>query len=253
MKKILLEVKNLKVHINSVSILKGLDMLIREGEIHAIMGPNGSGKSTLAKILARCGDYTICDTSVITYKNENLLKYTTEECAQKGVFLSFQHPVTIPGVENKCFIRESLNSIRKAQNKNEITMIEFKKILTKHAKNFGMDTKLLERCVNDGFSGGEKKYNEILQMSILDPCLLILDEIDSGLDIDALKKITEKILSFKKKDRAIILITHYTKLLEYIKPDFVHLLLNGKIVKQGTYDLAKEIEQTGYNSISRDV
>lgn len=253
MRKIILEVKNLKAQINNITILQGLDIIIKEGEIHAIMGPNGSGKSTLAKILVRCGDYKICDTSVITYKNENLLNYTTEECAQKGIFLSFQHPVAIPGVENKCFIRESLNSIRKAQNKNEMTITDFKKVLTKHVKNLGMDMKLLSRCVNDGFSGGEKKYNEILQMSMLDPCLLILDEIDSGLDIDALKKITEKIKSFKKKNKAIILITHYTKLLEYITPDFVHLLLNGKIIKQGTYELAKEIEQTGYTNINRDV
>lgn len=252
MKKIILEIKELNAQMRSTKILKGLNLTVQSGEIHAIMGPNGSGKSTLAKVLTRHKDYKITK-GFITYKNENLLTYNTEKCAQNGIFLSFQHPVTLPGVDNTYFLREIFNSMCVVKKKKILSTLEFKKLLDKHVQELDMSEKLLLRNVNEGFSGGEKKYNEILQMSLLNPDLIILDEIDSGLDADAIKKITNTLLKLKKNNKAILLITHYTRLLEYVKPDFVHLLLNGKIVRSGTIKLAQDIEKKGYTEAASGV
>mgnify|MGYP001357543403 CR=1 FL=1 len=243
----MLEIINLKASINKRDILNGLNLKINAGEVHAIMGPNGSGKSTLANILSGKNGYKI--TGDLKYKGENLKDIPVEQRAQKGIFLAFQYPTEIPGVNTSNFLRTSLNKVRKAQGKKELDALSFLKIIKEKSNELGMDEKMLSRQLNVGFSGGEKKKNEILQMKILDPSLVILDETDSGLDIDALKIVADGVNSSRNNEKSFLVITHYQRLLNFIKPDFVHVLAGGKIVKSGTKELAMELEKTGYKGI----
>jgi len=241
---IMLEIKNLQVSINNKSILKGLNLSIKPGELHAIMGPNGSGKSTLANVLSGKGGYKI--SGKLNFEGKDLKEITIEERAKKGIFLAFQYPLEIPGVNTNIFLKTSLNSIRKARGEKEMDTLSFLKLLKEKASELGIDENFLSRQLNVGFSGGEKKKNEILQMKILDPNFSILDETDSGLDIDALKVIANGVNSSRNKKKSFLVITHYQRLLNYIKPDFVHVLSDGKIVKSGCSELAEELEKTGY-------
>jgi len=244
----MLQIKDLKAKIDNKEILKGLNLEIKPGEVHAIMGPNGSGKSTLSNVLSGKKGYTVSGN--ITYLNENLLDLEIEERAHKGIFLAFQYPLEIPGVNTNIFLKTSLNAIKKAKGEKELDAIEFLKLIKQKASELKFDEKILSRQLNVGFSGGEKKKNEILQMSILNPRLSILDETDSGLDIDALKIVSEGVNALRSKESSFLIITHYQRLLEYIKPDFVHVLINGKIVKSGGSELALELESKGYESLS---
>ena len=244
----MLQIKDLKAKIDNKEILKGLNLEIKPGEVHAIMGPNGSGKSTLSNVLSGKKGYTVSGN--ITYLNENLLDLEIEERAHKGIFLAFQYPLEIPGVNTNIFLKTSLNAIKKAKGEKELDAIEFLKLVKQKASELKFDEKILSRQLNVGFSGGEKKKNEILQMSILNPKLSILDETDSGLDIDALKIVSEGVNALRSKESSFLIITHYQRLLEYIKPDFVHVLINGKIVKSGGSELALELEKKGYESLS---
>tara|TARA_Y100000590_G_scaffold158062_1_gene181495 strand:- start:778 stop:1512 length:735 start_codon:yes stop_codon:yes gene_type:complete len=244
----MLEIKNLQASINKKQILKGLNLTIKPGELHAIMGPNGSGKSTLANILSGKNGYDI--SGELNYQGKSLKKIPVEERAQKGIFLAFQYPLEIPGVNTNIFLKTSLNSVRKARGKKELDTLSFLKMVKEKSAELGIDEKILSRQLNVGFSGGEKKKNEILQMKILDPNLSILDETDSGLDIDALKVIAKGVNSSRNSNKSFLVITHYQRLLEYIKPDFVHVLSDGKIVKTGCGDLAEELEKTGYKKIN---
>ncbi len=241
---IMLEIKNLQVSINNKSILKGLNLSIKPGELHAIMGPNGSGKSTLANVLSGKGGYKI--SGKLNFEGKDLKEITIEERAKKGIFLAFQYPLEIPGVNTNIFLKTSLNSIRKARGEKEMDTLSFLKLLKEKSSELGIDENFLSRQLNVGFSGGEKKKNEILQMKILDPNFSILDETDSGLDIDALKVIANGVNSSRNKKKSFLVITHYQRLLDYIKPDFVHVLSDGKIVKSGCSELAEELEKTGY-------
>ena len=243
----MLEIKNLKASINNKDILKGLNLKINPGEVHAIMGPNGSGKSTLANVLSGKNGYEV--SGELNYKGENIKDIPIEERAQKGIFLAFQYPLEIPGVNTNNFLKTSLNSVRKAKGEKEIDTISFLKLVKEKASELGIDEKILSRQLNVGFSGGEKKKNEILQMKILNPYLAILDETDSGLDIDALKTIANGVNSSRHKEKSFLIITHYQRLLDYIKPDHVHVLSDGKIIKSGKHDLAKQLEKTGYKKI----
>ena len=242
----MLEIKNLQVSINNKSILKGLNLSIKPGELHAIMGPNGSGKSTLANVLSGKGGYKI--SGKLNFEGKNLKEISIEERAKKGIFLAFQYPLEIPGVNTNIFLKTSLNSIRKARGKKEMDTLSFLKLLKEKSSELGIDENFLSRQLNVGFSGGEKKKNEILQMKILDPNFSILDETDSGLDIDALKVIANGVNSSRNKKKSFLVITHYQRLLNYIKPDFVHVLSDGKIVKSGCSELAEELEKTGYKN-----
>jgi len=244
----MLEIKGLKASINNKEILKGFDLNIKSGQIHAIMGPNGSGKSTLSNILSGKKGYEV--EGKIKYQNENLLDFEIEERAQKGIFLAFQYPIEIPGVNTNNFLKLALNSVRKSRGEKELDAIEFLKLVKEKASKLKFDEKFLNRHLNVGFSGGEKKKNEILQMSILDPKLAILDETDSGLDIDALKVVADGVNTLRSKDKSFLIITHYQRLLNYIKPDFVHVLKNGKIVKSGGFELALELEKKGYENLN---
>ena len=244
----MLKIKDLKANIDKKFILDGFNLEIKPGEIHAIMGPNGSGKSTLSNILSGKKGYEI--SGQITFKNQNIFELETDERAHKGIFLAFQYPLEIPGVNTNIFLKTSLNAIRKARGEKELDAIEFLKLVKTKAKELKFDEEKLNRQLNVGFSGGEKKKNEILQMSVLDPKLCILDETDSGLDIDALKIVANGVNSLKKKDNAFLIITHYQRLLNYIKPDFVHVLMNGKIVKSGGPELALELEKKGYENLN---
>ena len=244
----MLTIKELKANIDNKEILKGLNLEIKPGEVHAIMGPNGSGKSTLSNVLSGKKGYTV--TGEIKYFNENLLDLEIEERAHKGIFLAFQYPLEIPGVNTNIFLKTSLNAIKKAKGEKELDAIEFLKLVKQKAGELKFDEKILSRQLNVGFSGGEKKKNEILQMSILNPKLSILDETDSGLDIDALKIVSEGVNALRSKESSFLIITHYQRLLEYIKPDFVHVLINGQIVKSGGSELALELESKGYESLS---
>jgi len=244
----MLEIKDLKASINNKEILKGLNLIINPGEVHAIMGPNGSGKSTLANILSGKKGYEI--SGELKFQGENLKEVAVEERAQKGIFLAFQYPLEIPGVNTNNFLKTSLNSVRKANGEKELDSISFLKLVKEKSKELGIDEKILSRQLNVGFSGGEKKKNEILQMKILDPNLSILDETDSGLDIDALKIIAKGVNSSRNGKKSFLVITHYQRLLDYIKPDFVHVLSGGKIVKTGCGELAQELEKTGYKKLN---
>ena len=244
----MLEIKNLKASINNRPILKGLNLSIKPGELHAIMGPNGSGKSTLANILSGKNGYEI--SGELNFEGQSLKKISVEERAQKGIFLAFQYPLEIPGVNTNNFLKTSINSILKAKGKKELDTLSFLKLVKEKSLELGIDEKILSRQLNVGFSGGEKKKNEILQMKILNPSFSILDETDSGLDIDALKIIAKGVNSSRDKKKSFLVITHYQRLLDYIKPDFVHILSDGKIVKTGCSELAEELEKTGYKNFN---
>ena len=244
----MLEIKNLKVSINSKQILKGLNLTIKPGEVHAIMGPNGSGKSTLANVLSGKNGYEI--SGELNFKGESLNDIPVEVRAQKGLFLAFQYPLEIPGVNTNNFLKTSLNSVRKARGEKELDTLAFLKMVKEKTSELGIDEKILSRQLNVGFSGGEKKKNEILQMKILDPNFSILDETDSGLDIDALRIVANGVNSSRNKKKSFLVITHYQRLLNYIKPDFVHVLSDGKIIKSGCSELAEELEKTGYKKIN---
>ena len=244
----MLEIKNLHAGVEGVEILKGLNLKINPGEVHAIMGPNGSGKSTLGKVLSGHEDYEVTDGEV-SYEGKDLLDLDPEERAREGVFLAFQYPVEIPGVKNTYFLRTALNAIRKHRGEKELDAIDFLNLVKEKAKLVEMDEALLERAVNEDFSGGEKKRNEIFQMAMLEPRLAILDETDSGLDIDALKIVAGGVNALRDANRAIVVITHYQRLLNFIVPDFVHVLYNGQLVKSGGKELALTLEEKGYSWI----
>ncbi len=240
-----LEIKNLHANVGKNEILRGIDLKVNQGEVHAIMGPNGSGKSTLAQVLAGRDVYTVTKGEVL-FNGQDLLALSPEDRARAGVFLAFQYPVEIPGVSNLYFLRAALNIIRKQQGQEELDAMDFLALVREKMKLLQMDDSLMNRPVNEGFSGGEKKRNEIFQMAVLEPKLAILDETDSGLDIDALKIVADGVNALRSKDRAIIVVTHYQRLLNYIVPDHVHVLSNGRIVKSGGKELALELEEKGY-------
>ncbi len=241
----MLEIRNLHARVGDKEILKGIDLSVRAGEVHAVMGPNGSGKSTLAGVLAGRPDYLVTDGSV-TYKGLDLLALQPEERAREGLFLAFQYPVEIPGVNNMYFLKSALNAVRQHRGEPDLDAMEFTALVRDRMALLGMDQELMSRPVNDGFSGGEKKRNEIFQMAVLEPTLAILDETDSGLDIDALKIVAHGVNSLRSPDRATIVVTHYQRLLNYIVPDRVHVLTDGRIVRSGDKDLALELEDKGY-------
>jgi Fe-S cluster assembly ATP-binding protein len=248
----MLEIKNLHARVEEKEILKGINLTVRPGEVHAIMGPNGSGKSTLASILAGKDDYEITDGSV-EFNTKDLLELDPEERAGEGLFLAFQYPVEIPGVTNTYFLRSALNAIRKYRGDSELSPTEFMKHIKAKAEMMELDSTMLSRSVNEGFSGGEKKRNEIFQMAVLEPTLCVLDETDSGLDIDALKIVSNGVNTLRSPARGVLVITHYQRLLNYIVPDFVHVLMGGRIVKSGGRELALELEEKGYGFIEEEI
>ena len=241
----MLKIKNLRARVENNEILRGVDLEVKLGEVHAIMGPNGSGKSTLAQVLAGRDVYEVTSGEV-SYEGKDLLEMSPEERAREGIFLAFQYPVEIPGVSNTYFLRTALNAVRKARGQEEIDAFDFLALVREKMKSLGIDEALMNRPVNEGFSGGEKKRNEIFQMAVLDPRLAIMDETDSGLDIDALKIVARGVNALRGKDRAIIVVTHYQRLLDHIVPDYVHVLYNGRIVKSEGKELAVELENKGY-------
>ena len=245
----LLEIKGLRANVGDKEILKGLDLTVDAGEVHAVMGPNGSGKSTLAQVLAGNPAYQVTGGSV-TYQGSDLLEMEPEARAQAGVFLAFQYPVEIPGVSNAYFLRAAYNEIRKARGEEEVDPLEFADLMEEKLDFVSMDSSMLTRSVNTGFSGGEKKRNEILQMAVLQPTLGILDETDSGLDIDALRIVADGVNRLKRPDKATIVVTHYQRLLNYIVPDYVHVLAHGRILKSGGKDLALQLEEKGYDWVT---
>lgn len=242
----MLNIHELNVAINNQAILKGINLQVNAGEVHAIMGPNGSGKSTLSKVLAGHPAYQVTG-GAVSYQGEDLLPLLPEERARAGIFMSFQYPLEIPGVTNINFLKAAVNAVRKGQQKNTLDAIEFLSFIREKCALLAMDESFLYRSINEGFSGGEKKRNEILQMAALEPKLAILDETDSGLDIDALRVIAQGVNAMRSPDHAIILVTHYQRLLDYIEPDFIHVLANGRIVKSGDKSLAHELESKGYS------
>ncbi|MFT6856741.1 MAG: Fe-S cluster assembly ATP-binding protein [Cyclobacteriaceae bacterium] len=248
----MLSIKNLHTSIDGKEILKGINLEIKEGEVHAIMGPNGSGKSTLAAVLAGRSEHEVTEGTVI-YNGKNLLDLEAEDRAREGVFLAFQYPIEIPGVSNVNFLKTAINEIRAYKGLEPVKAKDFLMMLKEKQKLVELDVKLANRSVNEGFSGGEKKRNEIFQMAMLDPKLSILDETDSGLDIDALRIVANGVNKLKSKEKATMIITHYQRLLDYIIPDFVHILHNGKIVKSGSKELALELEEKGYDFIKEEV
>jgi Fe-S cluster assembly ATP-binding protein len=246
-----LSVQNLHVNAGGKEILKGLSLEVKAGEVHAIMGPNGSGKSTLSQVLAGRDGYEVISGSV-TYQGQNLLELAPEERARAGVFLAFQYPVEIPGVNNTYLLKAALNAVRKHSGQPEVDAFEFLSLIKAKMKLMHMDESFLNRGVNEGFSGGEKKRNEILQMAVLEPKLALLDETDSGLDIDALRVVASGVNSLRDPSRAIVMVTHYQRLLDYIEPDFVHVLSNGTIIKSGDKQLAQELEKRGYDWVKQE-
>jgi len=247
----MLDIKNLRAKVGNSEILRGINLHVGAGEVHAIMGPNGSGKSTLAHVLAGRENYQVTGGEV-TYQNQDLLTMTPEVRAREGIFLAFQYPVEIPGVSTTYFLKAAVNAVRKHRGLQEFDAMEFLALIKEKMKLVEMDQALINRPLNEGFSGGEKKRNEILQMAVLDPTLALLDETDSGLDIDALRIVAKGVNALRRKDRAMIVITHYQRLLDYIVPDFVHVLYEGRIVKSGTKDLAFELEKKGYDWIKSE-
>lgn len=244
----ILEIKNLHAKINGHEILKGIDLIVNAGEVHSIMGPNGSGKSTLAQVLARRESYEVSKGQAV-FNGKDLLEMKPEEAACEGLFMAFQYPVEIPGISNAYFLRAALNAVRKRRGQDELDAIDFLPLLKEKMRLLEMDERFLSRPVNEGFSGGEKKRNEIVQMAVLEPKLAILDETDSGLDIDALKIVARGVNTMRSPDRAIVLVTHYQRLLDFIVPDHVHVLVEGRIVKSGGPELALELEEKGYGWI----
>jgi Fe-S cluster assembly ATP-binding protein len=247
----LLEIKNLHVKVGDHDVLRGIDLDVNAGEVHSIMGPNGSGKSTLAQVLSRRESYSVTGGEVL-YNGKDLLAMKPEEAACEGIFMAFQYPVEIPGIGNAYFLRSALNAIRKHRGQDEMDAMDFLPMFREKLKLLDMDETMMNRSVNEGFSGGEKKRNEILQMAVLEPRLAILDETDSGLDIDALRIVAEGVNSMRNSERAIVVVTHYQRLLNYIVPDFVHVLVNGHIVRSGGPELAVELEETGYARIESE-
>jgi len=247
----MLKIKNLHASVEDNAILKGINLEVKPGEVHAIMGPNGSGKSTLASVLAGREDYEVTEGEVV-FKGKDLLDLEPEDRAREGIFLAFQYPVEIPGVSIANFIRTSVNEVRKYHGQEEMKAVEFLKIIKEKMAMLDINPKFIGRSLNEGFSGGEKKRNEILQMAMLNPSLAVLDETDSGLDIDALQIVAEGVNKLKKNDNGIVVITHYQRLLNYIVPDFVHVLYNGRIVKSGDKSLALELEKNGYDWIKAE-
>jgi Fe-S cluster assembly ATP-binding protein len=247
----LLEINNLHVEAGGHEILKGIDLVVHPGEVHSIMGPNGSGKSTLAQVLARRESYRVTAGEVI-FNGKDLLTLKPEEAAFEGVFMAFQYPVEIPGIGNAHFLRSALNAIRRSRGLDELDAMDFLPFYREKLKMLEMDESLMNRSVNEGFSGGEKKRNEILQMAVLEPKLAILDETDSGLDIDALRIVAHGVNAMRDPDRAMVVVTHYQRLLNYIVPDFVHVLVDGRIMRSGGAELALELEQTGYGVFEMD-
>lgn len=241
----MLKIKDLHASVEGKQILRGLSLDVKPGEVHAIMGPNGSGKSTLSQVLAGREDYTV-DSGSVEWLGQDLFEMNVEERARSGMFLAFQYPIEIPGVSNAYFLRTALNAVRREQGKPELDAIDFLKLVKQEMKDVGMREEFLHRSVNEGFSGGEKKRNEVLQMSLLEPKLAILDETDSGLDIDALRVVSDGVNRLRSPDRSMVVITHYQRLLDYIVPDFVHVLANGRIIRSGDASLAKELEERGY-------
>ncbi|MCS4502641.1 Fe-S cluster assembly ATPase SufC [Arhodomonas aquaeolei] len=241
----LLEIRNLHASVDGTEILKGIDLDIEPGKVHAIMGPNGSGKSTLSKVLAGDERYEVT-AGEIRYRGRDLLELAPEERAREGIFLGFQYPVEIPGVSNTYFLKAALNAIRKYRGQEELDAMEFLQLIRERAKTVKLDESLLQRPVNEGFSGGEKKRNEVFQLAVLEPMLAILDETDSGLDIDALRTVADGVNAMRDDERGFLVITHYQRLLEHIVPDTVHVLVNGRIVQTGGKELAEELERSGY-------
>ncbi|MEH6659550.1 Fe-S cluster assembly ATPase SufC [Leeuwenhoekiella marinoflava] len=248
----MLEIKNLNAGIEDKDILKGIDLKVKAGEVHAIMGPNGSGKSTLSSVVAGKEEYEVTGGDIL-FENESILELDAEERAHKGIFLSFQYPVEIPGVSVTNFIKTAINETRKAKGLKDMPASDMLKIIREKSELLEIDRKFLSRSLNEGFSGGEKKRNEIFQMAMLEPKLAILDETDSGLDIDALRIVSNGVNKLRSKDNAVIVITHYQRLLEYIVPDFVHVLVDGKIVKSGGKELALELEEKGYDWVKAEL
>ena len=248
----MLEINNLHAEIDGKPILRGIDLNINAGEVHAIMGPNGSGKSTLANVLAGREEYEVTEGSVL-FQGQDLLDMEVDERSHAGVFLAFQYPVEIPGVTNATFLKSAINAKREANGQEELKPMDMLKLLREKAKALGIDSSFLKRSLNEGFSGGEKKRNEMLQMSLLEPSLGILDETDSGLDIDALKIVAESVNNLRSADRSFLVVTHYQRLLDYIVPDFVHVLSQGRIVKSGGKELAHELEARGYDWLKAEV
>ena len=244
----MLEIKNLHASIDDTKILKGLNLNVNAGEVHAIMGPNGSGKSTLASVIAGREDYEVTD-GEINFSGNELSDLGPDERAREGIFLAFQYPVEIPGVSTTNFMKTAVNQIRESKGEKPLDAVAFLKLMKEKMKLVNIKQELLSRSINEGFSGGEKKRNEIFQMAMLDPKLSILDETDSGLDIDALKIVSNGVNALRNKDNATVVVTHYQRLLDYIKPDFIHVLSNGKIVKTGHADLGQELEKTGYENL----
>ena len=252
MTEVMLEIRNLHVSVEDREILRGIDLIVRAGEVHAIMGPNGSGKSTLAHVLAGRETYLVTRGEVL-YRGKNLLAMSPEERAREGIFLAFQYPIEIPGVSTVYFLKAAVNAIRKHRGLPELDALEFLSLVREKLKLVEMEESFLHRSVNEGFSGGEKKRNEIFQMAVLDPRLAILDETDSGLDIDALKIVAQGITTLRHPERAMIVITHYQRLLTYVVPDVVHVLSGGRIVKSGGRDLALELEEKGYGWVEEEM
>ena len=248
----MLKIKNLHAQVEDKDILKGIDLEIKAGEIHAIMGPNGSGKSTLASVITGKEEYEMTEGNIL-FENEDLDEVSPEERAHKGIFMSFQYPIEIPGITTTNFIKTAINETRKAKGENDMPAKDMLKMLREKCDLLDIDQKFLSRSINDGFSGGEKKRNEIFQMAMLEPKLAILDEIDSGLDIDALKIVANGVNKLKNEDNAVMVITHYQRLLDYIVPDYVHVLFDGKIVKSGGKELAFELEKKGYDWIKEGI